>query len=144
MFCPILNMNTYRYARLALAVMFFFLTAGLSSAQPWYTVKWVNDGDTIVLTNGWRVRYIGIDAPEIDYENHKSEPYGDKALSFNKKLVLSQKIGLEFDKDRHDRYGRLLAYIFLADHSFVNSQIVGCLPRRLCPCKKMHQRILEL
>jgi micrococcal nuclease len=82
----------------------------------------VNDGDTIVLANGWRVRYIGIDAPEIDYENHKSEPYGDKALSFNKKLVLSQKIGLEFDKDRHDRYGRLLAYIFLADHSFVNSQ----------------------
>jgi hypothetical protein len=66
-------MNTYKYVRLALAVMFFFLTAGLSSAQPWYTVTWV-------------------------------------------------KIGLEFDKDRHDRYGRLLAYIFLADHSFVNSQ----------------------
>ncbi|MBW2492787.1 MAG: thermonuclease family protein [Deltaproteobacteria bacterium] len=41
----------------------------------------------------------------------KLRVFPDKALSFNQKLVLSQKIGLEFDKDRHDRYGRLLAYI---------------------------------
>jgi endonuclease YncB( thermonuclease family) len=108
-----------------LAVMFFFLiAAGYSDAQSWYTVKWVNDGDTIVLTNGWRVRYIGINAPEIDHENQKAEPYGYKARSFNKELILSQRIRLGFDKERHDRYGRLLAYIFLADGSFLNSRIL--------------------
>ena len=105
--------SLYRYLRFMLSIMFFLLSAaGYSNAQTWYTVKWVNDGDTIVLTNGWRVRYIGTDAPEIDHENQKAQPYGYKARSFNKKLVLSQKIGLEFDEERHDRYGRLLAYIF--------------------------------
>ena len=118
-------MIRYKHVGLILPVMFFFIAAaGYSSAQTWYTVKWVNDGDTIVLTNGWRVRYIGIDAPEIDHENQKAQPYGYEARSFNKKLVLSQKIGLEFDEERHDRYGRWLAYIFLADRSFLNSQML--------------------
>jgi endonuclease YncB( thermonuclease family) len=98
--------------------------AGYSSAQTRYKVKWVNDGDTIVLANGWRVRYIGIDAPEIDYENQKAQPYGYQARSFNKKQVLSRKITLEFDRERHDRYGRLLAYIFLADGSFLNERML--------------------
>ena len=114
----------YNYVRLALSVLFFLLTAGYSSAQTGYTVKWVNDGDTIVLTNGWRVRYIGINAPEIDHENQKAQPYGYLARSFNKKLVLSQKIVLEFDEERHDRYGRLLAYIYLPDGSFLNSRML--------------------
>jgi len=114
----------YSYLRLALSVMFILIPAGYSTAQTAYTVKWVNDGDTIVLTNGWRVRYIGIDAPEIDHENQKAQPYGYLARSFNKKLVWSQKIVLEFDEERHDRYGRLLAYIFLADGSCLNSQML--------------------
>jgi endonuclease YncB( thermonuclease family) len=117
-------MNTSGYFRLALALTFFLLTAACSSAQAWYTVKWVNDGDTIVLTNGWRVRYIGIDAPEIDHENQKAQPYGYKAKSFNKKLVLSQKIGLEFDEERHDRYGRMLAYVFAVDGCFLNLRML--------------------
>jgi len=105
--------------------MFVFLAAaGYSSAQKRYTVKWVNDGDTIVLTNRWRVRYIGIDAPEIDHQNQKAQPYGYAARAFNKKQVSSGKIGLEFDKERHDRYGRLLAYIFLADGSFLNARML--------------------
>ena len=114
----------YRYFRFPLSILFFLLAAGYACAQTWYTVKWVNDGDTIVLTNGWRVRYIGIDAPEINHENQTSQPYGFKARSFNEKLVLSQKIGLEFDEERQDRYGRLLAYIFPADGSFMNSRML--------------------
>ena len=109
---------------LTLSAIFFLVTAGYSSAQTRYVVKWVNDGDTIVLTNGWRVRYIGIDAPEIDHENQKAQPYGYLARSFNKKLVGTQKIVLEFDEERHDRYGRLLAYIFLADGSCLNSRML--------------------
>ena len=117
-------MNTSGFVRLTLSVMFCLLTAAYSPAQTWYTVKWVNDGDTIVLTNGWRVRYIGIDAPEIDHENQKEQPYGYKAKIYNEQLVSSQKIGLEFDLERHDRYGRLLAYIFATDGSFLNSRIL--------------------
>ena len=115
----------YNHLRFILSVMFFFLTAaGYSDAHTWYKVKWVNDGDTIVLTNGSRVRYIGINAPEIDHENQKAEPYGYKARSFNKTVVLSQKIRLEFDRERHDRFGRLLAYVFLPDGSFLNERLL--------------------
>ncbi len=118
-------MTRYKHLGLILPVLFFLIAAaGYSSTQTWHTVKWVNDGDTIVLTNGWRVRYIGIDAPEIEHENQKAQPYAYKAKSFNKKLVMSPKINLEFDQERRDRYGRLLAYIFLEDGSFLNSRML--------------------
>ena len=97
---------------------------GESAAQTWQTVRWVNVGDTVVLTAGQQVRYIGINAPEIDHDNHKAQPWGYQARSFNKKLVLSQKIRLEYDVERSDRYGRLLAYVFLEDGSFVNARLL--------------------
>ena len=90
--------SLYRYLRFMLSIMFFFLSAaGYSNAQTWYTVKWVNDGDTIVLTNGWRVRYIGTDAPEIDHENQKAQPYGYKARSFNKKWKNRTRFSTKWD-----------------------------------------------
>jgi micrococcal nuclease len=142
-----LNSSFFNYFRLTfLSVICFLLLAGHSLAQTRYTVKWVNDGDTIVLTNAWRVRYIGIDAPEIDHQNQKAQPFGYQARSFNKKRVLSQKIGLEFDKERYDRYGRLLAYIFLADGTFLNEEVLEnglafCLHIR--PNEKYDKRLLK-
>jgi micrococcal nuclease len=107
-----------------LLICFFLAVAGYSDAQTWYRVKWVNDGDTIVLNDGRRVRYIGINAPEIDHEYQKAEPFGYKARSFNQQLVNSQKIRLEFDKERHDQYGRWLAYAFLRDKTFINLRLL--------------------
>lgn len=113
------------YVRLIPLVLFLLLaTVDDATAQTWYAVKWVSDGDTIVLTNGQRVRYIGINCPEIDHENQKGQPYAYKARSFNKQLVLSQKIRLEFDQERHDQYGRWLAYTFLTDGSFLNLRLL--------------------
>lgn len=93
-------------------------------AQNWQTVKWVYDGDTIFLTAGKRIRYIGINAPEIDHEQQQAQPYGYQAKSFNKNLILSKRIRLEYDVERHDRYGRELAYIFLEDGTFVNARLL--------------------
>jgi endonuclease YncB( thermonuclease family) len=44
-----------------------FLLIGATTAvnQQWNSVKWISDGDTIVLNDGRHVRYIGINAPEI-------------------------------------------------------------------------------
>ena len=95
-----------------------------SFAQNWYSVKWVDDGDTIVLMDGRRVRYTGINAPEIDHKDKKAELCGYIAKNYNKNMVLSKKVRLEFDKERHDRYGRLLAYVFLKDGSFVNEVMI--------------------
>ena len=98
--------------------------AAESAAQTWHTVRWVNDGDTVVLTTDQRVRYIGLNAPEIDYADQKAQPHGYQARSFNKDLVQSKRIRLEYDLERFDRYGRLLAYIFLEDGTFVNERLL--------------------
>jgi micrococcal nuclease len=101
-----------------------FTTTKDVPADSWFAVKYVNDGDTIVLTNGKRVRYIGINTPEIDHQNHRAQPFGYEARAFNKKMVLNRKIRLEFDQEDHDRYGRRLAYIFLTDGTFLNENLL--------------------
>ena len=102
----------------------FFATAKDTFAENWYVVKYVTDGDTIVLTNGKRVRYIGINAPEIDHDNRRAQPFGYESRAYNKNMVLNRKIRLEFDQERQDRYGRLLAYLFLPDGTFVNAKLL--------------------
>jgi endonuclease YncB( thermonuclease family) len=93
-------------------------------ADTCYPVKWVSDGDTIVLQDGRRVRYTGINAPEIQHEDRQAEPFGYKAKAFNKKLVHQKSVCLEFDNQINDQYGRTLAYVFLKDGTFVNAAMV--------------------
>lgn len=125
-----------KYIFYSYVVFLYVLLSGWPSfAHEWFNVKWVNDGDTIVLADGRNVRYIGINAPEIDHGSKKAEPYGYKAKNYNKKMVLSTMIRLEIDKERYDQYGRLLAYIFLKDGKFANKAMIEqgyayLLPRR--------------
>lgn len=81
------------------------------------TVAYVLDGDTIELTDGRRVRYIGIDAPELE------ECFSDEATAENKLLVEGESVRLEKDISDVDDYGRLLRYVF-TDDEFVNEKLV--------------------
>ena len=97
----------------------------------------VVDGDTLKLENGERVRLIGIDTPEM-HESEKLyrdsarteqdistiQKLGRRAYEFTKNLVEGKRVSLEFDVEKHDRYGRLLAYVYLKDGTFVNAKIV--------------------
>jgi micrococcal nuclease len=96
-----------------------------ASAESWYTVRWVDDGDSIVLQDGRHVRYIGINAPEIQHEERKAEPFGDKAKSINQKLVFHKDIRLEYDREKKDRYGRTLAYVYLRNGLFINAEMIS-------------------
>lgn len=103
---------------------FLLLFSSCAPAGEQFQVKWVNDGDTVVLVDGRRVRYIGIDSPEIDYDTGSEQPCGYRARSFNKEFVNGKRVRLEFEAERHDRYGRWLAYLFLADSTFVNQEMI--------------------
>lgn len=92
--------------------------------EEWVRVKWVADGDTIVLKDGTFVRYIAIDSPEIDHQNNIAEPYGYAAKEYNEKLVLSTKLRLEYDREKTDRFGRKLAYVFTENGVFVNQALL--------------------
>lgn len=97
----------------------------ISHADEWVTVKYVIDGDTIVLTDGRHIRYQGIDAPEIAHDNQPADPFGEEAKLYNKKLVEGQKIRLKIDGNGIDDYGRTLAQVFLADGTWVNRNMVA-------------------
>ncbi|MCM3250436.1 MULTISPECIES: thermonuclease family protein [Bacillus] len=75
------------------------------------------DGDTIkVKYNGKSetVRYLLIDTPETKKPNSCVQPYGEDASKRNKELVSYGKLQLEFDKgDQRDKYGRMLAYVYV-------------------------------
>ena len=87
-------------------------------------VRWVADGDTIVLTDGERVRYAGINAPEVAHDGEPGELFADEARAFNQQLVLGLWLNLELAENSRDHYGRLLAYVFLEDGTFVNGELV--------------------
>ncbi len=86
-------------------------------------VKRVIDGDTIQLESGETVRYLGIDAPELSARQGGSEFYAKEATRFNKKLVFMKKVRLEFDVEKKDQYGRLLAYVYVKN-TFVNAEMI--------------------
>jgi micrococcal nuclease len=94
-------------------------------ADRFVSVRWVDDGDTIVLSDGTRVRYCGINAPEVAHDREPAEPFGPEAGEVNEELVHRKKVRLEFDQERTDQYGRLLAYVFLEDGTFVNGALVS-------------------
>ena len=95
------------------------------------------DGDTLKLASGERVRLIGVDTPEVHesvklYRDARRsnqdikaiQALGRKASDFTKKLVEGKPVRLEFDVEKKDRYGRLLAYVYLQDGTFVNAEII--------------------
>ena len=72
------------------------------------------DGDTIVLTDGRKIRYLYIDTPETVKENVPVMCFGPEAKEMNEKLVLGKEIWMLSDKESKDQYGRDLRMIFLA------------------------------
>jgi len=78
-------------------------------------VKRVIDGDTIEIETGQKVRYIGIDTPELHNPKKPVGCFGQEAMEKNKQLVEGKIIRLEKDVSNTDKYGRLLRYVYLDD-----------------------------
>jgi micrococcal nuclease len=109
----------------------FLLLLVLAPATPAQTDDWtvlhVVDGDTIHVQRGAdleKVRYIGIDAPEIHHHAiWGAEPGGREAAALNRRLVGGRHVRLELDARARDQYGRLLAYVWVGD-LMVNAELV--------------------
>lgn len=85
----------------------------------------VHDGDTITVRLDesplqlTRVRLIGVDTPEL-----VPGEFGETAGDYARSLLQGRKVRLVYDKERYDRYGRSLAYVYLPDWTFVNARLV--------------------
>lgn len=79
------------------------------------SVTYVIDGDTIVVRldsgDSVHVRLIGINTPEIAHYGKPGECYGVRAAGLTRRLALGRRVLLGAGRERHDRYGRLLAYV---------------------------------
>jgi micrococcal nuclease len=83
----------------------------------------VLDGDTIVISGGEKVRYLGINTPETHHPDRLPEYCGEEAFEANRRLVAGKTVRLEFDERLRDKYGRLLAYVYV-DNLFVNAELI--------------------
>lgn len=84
----------------------------------------VIDGDTFRLNDGEKVRLIGVDTPEISSDNETERQLGLKAKQMAEKLLKGKKVRLDYDVQKRDRYGRLLAYVYLDDGVFFNELLL--------------------
>ena len=88
-----------------------------------FKVKRVIDGDTFVLENDERIRLIGVDTPETVHPSKSVEYFGKEASAFTKKFLEGKSVRLEYGQQKKDKYGRILAYVFL-DTLFVNAELI--------------------
>ena len=86
-------------------------------------VTHIVDGDTVEIEGGKRVRYIGINTPEIGYNDKPDECFAKEARAENSRLVQGRIIRLVRDISDTDTYGRLLRYVYIGN-SFINDELV--------------------
>ena len=115
-----------RAALLAVVVGIAAVAVATDAAALEVAVIRVVDGDTIHVRLGERVekvRYIGVNTPELHHPTRGEEPGGREAADVNRRLVAGQRVRLELDVQARDRYGRLLAYVWVGS-VMVNAALV--------------------
>jgi endonuclease YncB( thermonuclease family) len=90
----------------------------------YYFVKRVFDGDTVMLENGTKIRFLGINAPEVEHRNKPGQQGGKEAKRWLEQAVSGKKIRLQKDLEKKDKYGRTLAHVFTEDHRHLNLELV--------------------
>jgi endonuclease YncB( thermonuclease family) len=86
----------------------------------------IYDGDTVKLSDGRRLRLIGIDTPEVNHEGKPAQALAEPARAALKELLdrHNRILLLRHGKEPRDHYGRLLAHAFLDDGSNVAAQLL--------------------
>ena len=108
--------------------VFFVLDSERVSREAAYRVERVIDGDTIRIDYDGKsesVRLIGVDTPEMNDPDETLRVLSERAAEFTRQLLERKSVFLRFDRDKRDKFGRLLAYVYRApDKLFVNLELV--------------------
>ncbi len=120
-------------AALLLFVSYLFLESVQLPAQDTplpegvYSVRRAVDGDTLLLENGLRIRLLGVDTPETVKPEHEIEPFGPEASEYTKNALkqVNYQIYIRLDRERVDKYGRYLAYVYLGKSPDESSRLLN-------------------
>ena len=85
------------------------------------------DGDTLILADGRTVRLVGVEAPKppLDAAPARRWPLAEAAHSALAELAAERMIALGFGGRRTDRYGRLLAHLYLEDGLWLQGELLS-------------------
>jgi endonuclease YncB( thermonuclease family) len=90
-----------------------------------YRVKTVYDGDTVVLEDGRKIRFLGINTPEVQHRDKLADAGGDEAKRWLIDQLNNTKVRLEISAEKTDKYGRTLAHLFTEKKDHINLQLVA-------------------
>lgn len=106
----------------------------------------VIDGDTLDVTLAGRrerVRLLGVDTPETVDPHRPVGCFGPEASAFTARRLAGRTVRLRFDRQRRDRYGRLLAYVEVDGRRFNDELLTGGYARLLViPPNGRHGRVM--
>ena len=88
------------------------------------SVRYINDGDTLTLADDSRVRIIGINTPELGYKDKPSQPLASAAREQLHSYLHNGRVFVVYDKQRYDKYGRILAHVFDQQHNNVGAELI--------------------
>jgi len=115
------------FGTVLISLIFTFGSGCHADLQKYYYCSRIVDGDTIVVDiNGTqeKIRLIGVDTPESVHPRKPVEYFAIEASNFTKKMVEGKNVRFEYDWQRRDRFNRILAYVYLEDGTFLNTEIV--------------------
>jgi micrococcal nuclease len=95
-------------------------TEGIPNTIPAYVYETI-DGDTVKVKINNReetIRMILVDTPETKHPSKPEQPFGKEASDFTKQILLNKNVDIELGIQERDKYGRLLAYIYIEGKMF--------------------------
>jgi len=89
-------------------------------------IAYVYDGDTVKIDDGRRLRFIGVNAPELDRKEKTAQPLAETARTDLENLLNNHAstLLLQHGKQKFDRYGRLLAHAFLENEENIAAHLL--------------------
>ncbi len=89
-------------------------------------VRYVTDGDTLVLGDNRKIRLIGINTPEVARKEKPAQPLAIKARDRLRQLLFQHgnRGRLLYGKQQTDRYGRKLANLWLPNDSNLSAELL--------------------
>ncbi|MFZ2451257.1 MAG: thermonuclease family protein [Methylovulum miyakonense] len=89
------------------------------------SVQTVYDGDTVVLQDGRKVRFLGVNTPEVAHRGNKADAGGEAAKQWLQEKLKHTRVRLEMGVEKTDKYGRTLAHLITENKEHINVQLVA-------------------
>jgi micrococcal nuclease len=97
----------------------------IATGYSYYTVEKVFDGDTLLLSDGRKIRLLGINTPEVQHFNQAADAGGVEAKQWLTQKLLHQSVRLVTDSETFDKYERTLAHVYTQSNEHINASLVA-------------------